>query len=68
MGRPFDMERKGRESSIHDNDIDFCVTMVWWLDVPDTDQGDFRRQRAVDIYICHKFRHHYRTDWVVVLS
>ena len=30
MGRPIDLERKGCESSssIHDNDIDFSVTMV----------------------------------------
>ena len=26
-----------------------CVTMVRWADVPDSDQGDFRRRRAVDI-------------------
>ena len=26
-----------------------CVTMVGWADVPDSDRGDFRRQRAVDI-------------------
>ena len=26
-----------------------CVTMVGWADVPDSDQGDFRRRRAVDI-------------------
>ena len=25
------------------------VTMVGWADVPDSDRGDFRRQRAVDI-------------------
>ena len=24
--------------------------MVWWVDVPDSDQGDFGRQRAVDIF------------------
>ena len=24
MGRPIDNERKGRESSIHDHDIDLC--------------------------------------------
>ena len=26
-----------------------CVTMVRWADVPDSDWGDFRRRRAVDI-------------------
>ena len=26
-----------------------CVTMVAWADVPDSDRGDFRRRRAVDI-------------------
>ena len=25
------------------------VTMVGWVDVPDSDWGDFRRRRAVDI-------------------
>ena len=25
------------------------VTMVGWADVPDSDRGDFRRRRAVDI-------------------
>ena len=49
MGRPIDLERKGCESSIHDNDIDFSVTMVWWVDVPDSDQGNFRCLCAIDI-------------------
>ena len=49
MGRPIDNERKGCESSIHDHDIDLCVTMIRWADVPDSDWGDFRRRRAVDI-------------------
>ena len=26
-----------------------CVTMVGWADVPNSDRGDFRRRRAVDI-------------------
>ena len=26
-----------------------CVTVVAWVDVPDSDRGDFRRRRAVDI-------------------
>ena len=29
-----------------------CVTMVGWADVPDSDRGDFRRRRAVDISSC----------------
>ena len=31
-----------------------CVTVVAWADVPDSDRGDFRRRRAVDIssYLC----------------
>ena len=45
MGRPIDNERKGCESSL----ILTCVTMVRWADVPDSDQGDFRRWHAVEI-------------------
>ena len=41
MEQPIDMEQKGCESSIHDHDIDFSVTMAGWVDVPDSDQGDF---------------------------
>ena len=29
-----------------------CVTVVAWADVPDSDRGDFRRRRAVDISSC----------------
>ena len=29
------------------------VTMVGWADIPDSDRGDFRRQRAIDISSCH---------------
>ena len=28
------------------------LTMVGWADVPDSDWGDFRRRRAVDISSC----------------
>ena len=42
------MERKGCESSIHDHDMT-SVTMVGWVDVPNSDRGDFRRRRAVNI-------------------
>ena len=31
-----------------------CVTMVGWAGVPDSDRGDFRRRRAVDISSCSK--------------
>ena len=48
MGGSIDIERKGRESIIHDHDRDFCVTMVGWMVAPDNDWGDFRRRRAVD--------------------
>ena len=30
-----------------------CVTMVGWADVPDSDWGDFRHRRAVDISSCY---------------
>ena len=43
------MEWKGCESIIHDHDSDLWVTMVWWVDVPDSDWGDFWRRCAVDI-------------------
>ena len=43
------MVQKGLESSIHDNDIDLCLTMVGWVDVPDSERDDFRRWHAVDI-------------------
>ena len=39
---PIDMQQKGCESSIHDHDIDFIVTMVGWVDVPDSDRDEFR--------------------------
>ena len=41
MRRPIDMESKECESSIHDHDIDHGRV--------DSDQGHFRRRRAVDI-------------------
>ena len=54
MGGLIDIERKGCESIIHDHDCDLWVTMVGWVDVPDSDWGDFRRLGAVDIssYLC----------------
>ena len=44
-----DMEWKGCESSMHGHDIDLYVTMVEWVDVPDSDQGNFRRRHAINI-------------------
>ena len=49
VGALIDMERKGCESIIHDQDCDLWVTMVGWVDEPYSDWGDFRRRRAVDI-------------------
>ena len=54
MGQPIDNERKGCESSIHDHDIDLC-DHGGWADVPDSDRGDFRRRRAVDVSSCFMF-------------
>ena len=49
MGGLIDVKRKGYELIIHDHDCDLWVTMVGWVDVPDSDWGDFKRQRAIDI-------------------
>ena len=49
MGVSIYMIQKRCESSIHDYDIGLCVTMVVWLYVPDSERGDFRRRRSVDI-------------------
>ena len=48
MVRLVDMEQIGCESSIHDHDIDFSVTMVGLVDVPDSGPGGFRCRCAVD--------------------
>ena len=42
------MERKGCELIIHDHDPNFWVTIVGWVDVPDSERGNLRRRRAVD--------------------
>ena len=39
----------------HDHDIDLCVTMAGWVDVPDSDRGDFIRRRAVGISSYNRF-------------
>ena len=49
MGRLTDMERKGCGLIIHDRDSDLLVTMVGWVDVPDSDWGDFWRRCAINI-------------------
>ena len=54
MRGPIDIKRKGCELIIPDNNRDFRVTMVGrWVDVRDSDRGDFRswRRRAVDIIV-----------------
>ena len=67
MGWLVDMEWKGYESSIHDHDIDYCVTMVGWVGVPDNDRSDFRRRRAVDIHVS-SFTHAFEAMLSVVLG
>ena len=49
MGGLIEMEQKGCQSIIHDHDCDVWVTLVGWVDVPYSDWGDFRPQRAVEI-------------------
>ena len=46
-----DMEGKGCESVIHghDHDHDLWLAMLVWVNIPDSDWGDFRRRHAVDI-------------------
>ena len=45
---PIDMEWKGCVPTIHDYDIDLCVTMVGWVDVLISDWGGFRLQKTVE--------------------
>ena len=59
MGRPIDMEQKGCESSIYDHDIDEC-DHGGVEHVPDSDWGDFKRRRAVDISSS--------THWVLLVN
>ena len=49
MGRLTDMERKGCELIIHDRDSALLVTMVGWVDVPDSDWSDFWLRGAINI-------------------
>ena len=48
-GGLIDMVWKGCEWSIHDCDIDLYVTMVGWVNIPDSDRGGFRHRCAIDI-------------------
>ena len=43
------MEQKGFELIIHDHDSDLWVAVVGWVDVRDSEWGDFRHQRAINI-------------------
>ena len=43
-----DVEQNGCEVINYDHDCDLWVTIVGWVDVPDSDWGDFRRRRAID--------------------
>ena len=47
MGQPIDIERKGCHQSM--TRILTSVTTAGWADVLNSDRGDFRRQRAIDI-------------------
>ena len=49
MGGLIDMVWKGCAPSIYDHDIDFCVTIVVWVELPDSDWGYFRCWHAIDI-------------------
>ena len=53
MGGLIDMEWKGCESIIHDHDSNLWVTTMGWVGVPDSDWGDLRRRRTVDISSSH---------------
>ena len=54
MGGPLDI---GQRSVIHDYKRDLLVTKVRCKDLPDSDQGDFRCQRAVVclFFLCDDF-------------
>ena len=51
MGRPIDMEQERDLSGslmTMTETFDLCLTMVEWVDVLDSDRGDFSRRGAVD--------------------
>ena len=47
---------KGYKYIIHDYDRNFCVITMRWVNVSDSDQGDFRRRwvvdKSLDIWVC----------------
>ena len=51
MGGPIDIGQKWSESVIHDHEPDLLVTKVRCIDLPDSDRGDFRCRRAIDLSI-----------------
>ena len=61
LGGPIDIKRKRCELIVHD--IDFFVTMVGWVDVPDNGRGDFKRRRAGALSI---FRGIVISSWAVI--
>ena len=61
------MVQKECESSIHDHDIDFSVTMVGWVDVPDSEQGDFRRRHAVNIPIYYYYQYYCYYHFIIII-
>ena len=64
---PIDTELKGRESVIHDHDRDLCVTMGW-VDVPDSDWGDFRWSQSQGKFLCVGGQGGLRVDSIVEFS
>ena len=67
MREQIDMEQIGCVSIIHGHDRDLWATMVGWMDVPDSDWGDFRRRRAIDISnLCARFMTEGRL-WIIAV-
>ena len=60
MGGPIGIEQRGWEQVIHDSD--HLVTKVRWKDLPDSDRGDFRCWRAVDLPSCDLVKRHGDVD------
>ena len=46
------MEWQGCKLSSHDHDTDFCVIMVGWVDVPDSDRGDISNSNSMKLWLC----------------
>ena len=49
MGGPIDMEQKWCELIIHGHDHDLCVTMVQWVNVLNSERGDYKHQHAIEM-------------------